>query len=43
MAEMHDAALRRGAAGCHDWAELENTARKMIESSLEIADGVEAA
>ena len=43
MAEMHDAALRRGAAGCHDWVGLENTARKMIESSLEIADGMEAA
>ena len=43
MAEMHDPALRRGAVGCHDWAELENTARKMVESSLEIADGVEAA
>lgn len=23
MAEMHGAALRKGALGCHDWAELE--------------------
>lgn len=43
MAEMHDAAFRMGAAGEHDWAELEKTARKMIESSLELADSVEAA
>lgn len=42
MAEMHDAAFRMGAAGEHDWAELEKTARKMIESSLELADSVEA-
>ena len=32
-----------GAAGEHDWAELEKAARKMIESSLELADSVEAA
>ena len=31
------------AAGEHDWAELEKAARKMIESSLELADSVEAA
>ena len=43
MAEMHDAAFRMGAAGEHDWAELEKVARKMIESSLELADSVEAA
>lgn len=43
MAEMHDAAFRMGAAGEHDWAELEKAARKMIESSLELADSVEAA
>lgn len=43
MAEMHDAAFRMSAAGEHDWAELEKTARKMIESSLELADSVEAA
>ena len=43
MAEMHDATFRMGAAGEHDWAELEKTARKMIESSLELADSVEAA
>ena len=35
MAELHDAALRRGASCCHDWAELEKTAGKMVESSLE--------
>lgn len=43
MAEMHDAAFRMGAAGEHDSAELEKAARKMIESSLELADSVEAA
>ena len=43
IAEMHDAAFRMGAAGEHDWAELEKAARKMIESSLELADSVEAA
>lgn len=43
MAEMHDAAFRMGAAGEHDWAELEKAARKMLESSLELADSVEAA
>ena len=43
MAEMHDAELRRGALGCHDWAELGKTDRKMVESSLELADGVETA
>ena len=43
MAEMHDAAFRMGAAGEHDWAELEKAARKIIESSLELADSVEAA
>lgn len=43
MAEMHDAAHRRGASGSHDWAELEKTIRKMNESGLELADGVEAA
>lgn len=43
MAETRDAALRRGASGVHDWAELEKAARKMIESSLELADGVESA
>lgn len=43
MAEMHDAAFRMGAAGEHDWAELEKAARKMIESGLELADSVEAA
>ena len=40
MAELHDAALRRGASCCHDWAELEKTAGKMVESSLELADRV---
>lgn len=43
MAEMHDAAFRMGAAGEHNWAELEKAARKMLESSLELADSVEAA
>lgn len=43
MAEMHDAELWRGALGCHDWAELGKTDRKMVESSLELADGVETA
>lgn len=43
VAEMHDAAFRMGAAGEHDWAELEKAARKMIASSLELADSVEAA
>lgn len=42
MAEMHNAALRKGASGRHDWAELEKTARKMVESSLELADRVES-
>lgn len=43
IADLHDAELRRGALGCHDWAELEKTDRKMVESSLELADGVETA
>lgn len=43
MTEMRDAELRRCASGCHDWAELGETARKMVESSLELADGVETA
>lgn len=43
MAELHDAALRKGASGCHDWDELEKTDRKMVESSLEPADRVESA
>ena len=43
MTELHDAAHRRGASSRHDWAELEKTARKMNESGLELADGVEAA
>lgn len=32
-----------GALGCHDWAELGKTDRKMVESRLELADGVETA
>lgn len=43
MAEMHDATHQRGASSRHDWAELEKTARKMNESGLKLADGVEAA
>lgn len=35
-AELHDTALRRGASSCHDWAELEKTARKIVESSLSL-------
>lgn len=35
---MHETALRRGASSCHDWAELEKTARKIVESSLKLAD-----
>ena len=42
MAEMHDSALRKGASGGRDWTELEKTARKIIESSLKLADSVEA-
>lgn len=43
MTEMHDAVLRKGASGCHDWAELEKTARKIVEFSFELADRVESA
>ena len=43
LAPIQAAASRMGAVGEHDWAELEKTARKMIESSLELADSVEAA
>ena len=43
MAEMHDAELRKDASGRHDWAELEKTARKMAESSLELVDRVDSA
>lgn len=43
MVEMHEAPLRAEASGEHDWAGLEGAARRMIESSLELADGVEAA
>lgn len=42
MAEMHNAELRKGASGCHDWAELEETARKMVESSFELTDRVDS-
>lgn len=42
MAEMHDTAFMKGASGCHDWGELEKNARKMVESSLELAVRVEA-
>lgn len=40
---MHDAALRRDASCCHDKAEQENAARKMVKSSLELTDRVESA
>lgn len=42
-AELHDAALRMDASGCHDWAELEKAASKMVESSLELAVRMESA
>ncbi|RGS94457.1 hypothetical protein DWX63_00920 [Collinsella sp. AF20-14LB] len=37
-AELHDTALRRGTSSCHDWAELEKTTRKIVESSLKLVD-----
>ena len=43
MAEMHDAALRRGTSGCHNCAEPEKTTRKMVKSGLELADRMESA
>lgn len=43
MAEMHDEALRRSTSDGQDWAELKKTARKVIESCLEFADGMESA
>ena len=43
MAEIHDAALRRGTSGCHNWAEPEKTTRKMVKSGLELADRMESA
>lgn len=40
MAEIHDAVLRMGAAGEHDWTKLEKTTKKIIESKLELVDNV---
>ena len=42
-AKLHDTALRRDASSCHDWAELEKAASKMVVSSLELADRMESA
>ena len=41
MNELYDGGRARGVDGTVDWARLE--ARKMIESSLELADRIEAA
>ena len=43
MSELYDEKRARGIEGPVDWAQLEIDAGKMIESSLEIADRVEAA
>ena len=43
MNELYDEGRGRGTDGTADWARLEAEARKMIESSLELADRVEAA
>ncbi len=41
--EMHDAVLKAGASGEHDWSELKKIPRKMIESSPELVVNVETA
>lgn len=41
--EVHDAALKAGASGEHDWSELKKMPRKMIESSPELVVNVETA
>ena len=41
--ELYDEGRRLGIDGPIDWARLEAEARKMIESGLELADGVETA
>ena len=43
MDELYDDKRVHGVDGPVDWARLEVDARKMIESSLELADRVEAA
>ena len=43
MNELYDEKRTRGIDGAVDWAQLEIDARKMVESSLELADRVEAA
>ena len=43
MAELYDERRPRGIEGPADWPQLEIEARKMIESSLALADRVEAA
>ena len=43
MDELYDDKRVNGVDGPVDWARLEVDARKMIESSLELADRVEAA
>ena len=43
MAELYDEGRPSGIEGPVDWPQLEIEARKMIESSLELADKVEAA
>ena len=41
--ELYDEKRARGVTGSVDWARLEAEAGKMLESSLELADRVEAA
>lgn len=41
--ELYDEGRARGFDGPVDWTRLEAEARKMIESSLELADRIEAA
>lgn len=43
MNEPYDDGRARGTDGPVEWARLEAEARKMLESGLELADGVEAA
>lgn len=43
MNELYDEKRARGVTGSVDWDRLEAEAGKMLESSLELADRVEAA
>ena len=43
MGELYDEGRARGIGGTVDWARQEAGARKMLESGLELADGIEAA